>query len=156
METATRSNSDMQMAALAHASPLIGMFVSGGMIGPVIPLLLWISYRESSPWVAHHALQSLALQIVVFVLIFVLVVLPWLLLFAFSFLTMGFGLIIAFPFMFLLIGLGAVLGFVPAIYQAWAAFEVMQGRDFDYLWIGRWSRQQFPALAGSAEDMPKF
>ena len=51
------------MAALAHASALLNLFSGAG--GLIAALVIWLTQKEKSAWVAFHALQALVFQAVV-------------------------------------------------------------------------------------------
>ncbi len=51
------------MAALAHGSAVLNLFA--GIGGLIAALVIWMTQKEKSAWVAFHALQSLVFQAVV-------------------------------------------------------------------------------------------
>lgn len=103
---------------LSHVSvlawPLTGFL-------PVAPLIVWLVYKDRSPRVGFHALQSLWYQV------------AWLVLgtiggflgTVFTLLTLGIGIIVVAP-------LALVLGLVPFVHQLYAAYKVSQGEDYRY------------------------
>ena len=56
------SNEEMDMAALAHASVVLG-FITSGLAGIVVALLIWLSYKDRSDYVATQSLQAMAFQL---------------------------------------------------------------------------------------------
>ncbi|MGF1473456.1 MAG: DUF4870 domain-containing protein [Rubrobacteraceae bacterium] len=106
---------------LSHVSvlawPLTGFL-------PVAPLILWLIYKDRSPRVGFHALQSMWYQISWFVLGIVGGVVGTL----FTVLTLGLGIFLVAP-------LAAVLGLVPFVHQLYAAYKVSQGVDYRYPFI---------------------
>jgi uncharacterized Tic20 family protein len=110
----------------------------GGMIAAAV---IWLTQREKSAWVGFHGLQSLLFQTAQFVIIFLVVVVVWILGFAFSFLTIGFGAIIAVPVMILSLFAGIALIGGGLVYSLYGAYQVYQGREFQYIWLGDWIRQ---------------
>lgn len=106
---------------LSHVS-VLAWPVTGFL--PVAPLILWLLYKDRSPRVGFHALQSLWYQVAWLVLGtiggFVGVI--------FSVLTLGLGAFIVAP-------LAAVLGLVPFVHQLYAAYKVSQGIDYRYPFI---------------------
>ena len=53
---------EMNMAALAHASVLLG-FITGGLAGVAIAFIIWLIYKDKSRYVAFQAVQAVALQL---------------------------------------------------------------------------------------------
>lgn len=55
------------LAGLAHGSILLGIF-TGGIGGIVTALIIWLTQKEKSPYVAGQALQALVYQSVTYLL----------------------------------------------------------------------------------------
>lgn len=106
---------------LSHVSvvawPLTGFL-------PVAPLIVWLLYKDRSPRIGFHALQSLWYQVAWLVLGTVGGFLATM----FTLLTLGLGIFVVIP-------LAAVLGLVPFIHQLYAAYKVSQGIDYRYPFI---------------------
>ncbi|CAN5222618.1 hypothetical protein BH24ACT16_BH24ACT16_05610 [soil metagenome] len=108
-------------SALSHLSVLVWPVT--GLL-PVAPLIIWLVYRNSSPRVGFHALQSVWYQA------------AWLALGAvggvaatvFLTLTLGLGILLVAP-------LAAVFGILPFVHQLYAAYKVSQGVDYRYPFI---------------------
>ena len=123
------TNEEMTVAALAHASVLLG-FASGGLAGVAIAFLVWLVYREKSRYAAFQALQALVFQ------------LAWMagtivaaLAMALSILTIcliPLGLLLAV----------VVLPFAGLFYGLYAAYETYYGADFLYWKVGEFVQQQ--------------
>jgi uncharacterized Tic20 family protein len=129
------------LAALAHGSALLNL--AGGIVGIIAALVIWLSQKEKSPWTAFHGLQSLVFQVAILILTVLVVGGVWILGFAFSFITVGFGTFIAVPLMILVFFGGfAVMG-AGMIYSLYGAVQVYQGQDFRYIWIGDWVYRRF-------------
>ena len=106
---------------LSHVSvlawPLTGFL-------PIAPLIVWLLYKDRSPRIGFHALQSLWYQV------------AWLILgtvggflaTVFTLLTLGLGIFVVAP-------LAAILGLVPFAHQLYAAYKVSQGIDYRYPFI---------------------
>ncbi len=130
-------------AAFAHASAALNLISGfGGVIGA---LVIWLMQKEKSPMVAFHALQALAFQGAQTLIIMVFVGGTWIVGFALSFLTLGFGAIIAVPLMFITFALGMLLWFGGLVYSLYGAYQVYEGRPFRYLWLGDWLAQRVSA-----------
>lgn len=106
---------------LSHVSvlawPITGLL-------PLAPLIIWILYRDRSPAVSFHALQSLWYQVAWLVLGIVGGVIGTL----FTILTLGIGAALVVP-------LGGILGLVPFAHQLYAAYKVSQGEEYRYPFI---------------------
>lgn len=147
---------DLTIAALAHASILVTFLIgvgSGGLgaiLGVLIPLAIWYSYREKSTYTANQALQATVYQVasVLAVLAFAvvgatLVVVSWTVAGALAAVLIGLCLM---PFALLVtLLLAAVLLVLPIVllvYGLYAAYETYHGRDFRYKWVADWIDQQ--------------
>ena len=154
-EEITAPTDEWTAAALAHASVLLTLILGlgggvGALIGPVVPLAIYLGYRERSRFVAFHALQSLVYQ-VAGVLVYVVlaavmgggVALAWMISGLLSavlvgLLLMPFALLATLLMVFLLLGAPfAWLG-----YGLYAAYQVYQGRNFFYWLIGEWLERE--------------
>ena len=131
------------MAALAQVTVLLPL------IGVIAPIVIWVTQREKSKYVAFQALQAVLYQL--------LIVLWWVLgmgcymvsIFGMFALTIPLasassssqaGLLAMIPVLFPFGVMGLmILGFlVFIIYGCVAAVLVFQGRNFRYLLIGNW------------------
>jgi hypothetical protein len=122
-------------AALAHASTLLSLAGGLGLIGA---LVIWLTQKDTSRWVAFHALQSLIFQGATLLAIVVFVGVTWTLGFVFSAVTLGFGALVAVPFMFITFAIGGLFWLAGLIYGLYGAYQVYEGREFRYLWVGDW------------------
>ncbi len=106
---------------LSHVSvlawPLTGFL-------PIAPLIVWLFYKDRSPRIGFHALQSLWYQVAWLVLGTV----GGFLATVFTLVTLGLGIFVVAP-------LAAVLGLVPFVHQLYAAYKVSQGLDYRYPFI---------------------
>ena len=112
-------------SVLAHLSIFLNLFT--GFLGPVAALVIWLVYRDRSPKVAFHALQSMWYQVAWLVLLGA----GW----AFT------GLLMLILIGFLLVPVMALLTLVPFVQAAYAAYRV--SRDADY---------RYPVVADLMED----
>ena len=137
---ALRSRDERTWAALAHACTWLNFATGlGGLIGAAA---IWLVKKEESDWIAFHGLQSLAFQAAQLVITLVVVGGTWILGFAFSLLTLGFGTLIAVPFMFLTFFLGIAVMIGGLVYSLVGAYRVYEGQEFRYLWLGDWVAAQ--------------
>ncbi len=118
-------------AMLAHLSVLINLFT--GILGPVAAFVIYIVYKDRSRYVAYHAMQSLLLQLIVWVGGGVVIGAAWAVTGLLSVVLIG----------FLLMPFACLLSFIPLIapvYGIIAAIQTSQGADFKYWLIGDWVR----------------
>jgi uncharacterized Tic20 family protein len=124
-------NEEMDMAALAHASVLLG-FITSGLAGIVVALLIWLSYKDRSDYVATQSLQA-----VVFQLLLIPVTIVGGLAIVLSALT-----ICLIPLALMLIPLLVGLPLAELVYGLYAAYQTYYGADFDYWIVGQFVRDQ--------------
>ena len=120
MQTTTMGPKDENTwSVLAHLSVLLNLFT--GFLGPVAALVIWLMYRDRSPRVSFHALQSLWYQV------------AWVMILAAGWTVASLLTIILIGF--LLFPVMIVLTVVPFVHMAYAAYKVSQGIDYRYPWI---------------------
>ena len=147
-EQATVTRDERTLASLAHGSILLGLF-TGGVGGIIAALVIWLSQKEKSDYVAEQSIQALVYQAVTLLI------------------TMAFWCCWGLLWMFLmfapLIGnpeayngdppatlwLGLFLMIVPLgvwgltiLYALYAAVRCFGGHDFKYAVIGNWLQSQ--------------
>lgn len=108
-------------AMLSHLSVFLNLF-TGFVGGPIASFIIWLVYRDRSPRVAFHALQSTWYQI------------PWLVV-----LWVGWGIswmLTAVLVGFLMMPVMLVITAIPFIHSAYAAYRISEGQDFKYPVIG--------------------
>jgi uncharacterized Tic20 family protein len=130
------SSDERTWAALAHASALLN--AATGMGGLVAAAVIWLTQKEKSAWVAFHGLQSLVFQAAQSLIVFLVVGVVWIVGFAFSFITIGIGTIVAVPVMIVSMFLGIAFMMGCLVYSLYGAYQVYEGREFRYIWIGDW------------------
>ena len=123
LRTTTMSPKDENTwSVLAHLSVFLNLFT--GFLGPVAALVIWLVYKDRSPRVGFHALQSLWYQV------------AWLAIFIFAGLlgviltlvTLGLALLVLVPLAFL----APLFGLIPFVHQIYAAYRVSRGEDYRY------------------------
>lgn len=138
MNTSPASD-DKIMAALAHGSIFLAF------LGPVIPLVVWISQRRKSRYVRFHALQAMGYQALLFWL--------WI---AGIILIVALTICLAFPLSIFILKDSDNAGIVPFIIQIFIFISIfglmglsfltgilgavfcLLGREFRYPIIGKW------------------
>ena len=138
------SQDERTMAALAHGSILLGVLTSG--IGGILAaMIIWITQREKSAYVAYQSLQAMVYQIIV-LLLTVIGFCLWGVLFMFMIAlpsmanpdlyqnapppSIWFGMVL------LVCPCGLCLGTI--LYGIWGAIRCLGGSDFTYIGIGKW------------------
>ena len=103
-------------SVLAHLSMFLNLVT--GFLGPVAALIVYLVYRDRSPGVAFHALQSMWFQIGWLVIVAV----GWILTTLLMVVVVG----------FLLIPVMIVVSVVPFAHAGYAAYKVSQGEEYRY------------------------
>jgi len=122
---------ERQWAMFAHLSILLNLVT--GFLGVVVPLVVYMIYKDRSRYVAYHSLQSLIFQLVWWVGGGFLIGAAWAITGVLSAVLIGL-LCIPVALVFSLIPLAA-LG-----YGIYGGVQVSQGRDFKYWLVGDWVR----------------
>lgn len=116
----TMSASDEKLwSMLAHLSTLLNLVT--GIGGPVAALVIWLVYKDRSPRVGFHALQSLWYQVAWIGIILVYSVVSTIL----TIVVIGIFMLFLIP----------VLALIPIVHQCYAAYKVNQGVDYRYPFI---------------------
>ncbi len=118
-------------AMFAHLSVLINLVT--GILGPVVAAIIYFAYRDRSRYVAYHAMQSLLLQLIVWVGGGIIIGGAWLITGLLSLVLIGLCLI---PFAIAI----SFLPVVAPVYGIVGAVKTSQGDDFRYWLIGDWVR----------------
>lgn len=135
---------DKIMAALAHISAILPF------MGVIAPIIIWVTQKDKSEFVAFQALQAVAYQL--------LMILAWFIgmgCYMLSFLTIFLGIpfagsnggrinpafaplfAVGFVTPFLIFGAIFIGGAFFIIYGIIAAVQVFRGKDFRYMIIGK-------------------
>jgi uncharacterized Tic20 family protein len=115
-QAAMGAQEEKSWSVLAHLSVFLNLFT--GFLGPVAALGIWLVYRDRSPKVAFHALQSMWYQVAWLVVLGI----GW----AFT------GLLMLILVGFLLVPVMAIVTLVPFANAAYAAYKVSRGIDYRY------------------------
>ena len=143
------------VAALAHASILLTLILAsaggvGALVGLLVPLVIYLSHRERSRFVAFHALQALVYQgagvLIYLVLVIILVVAvtaAWIISGLLSAVVVGFLLMplaLLLTLAMVIVLLGAPLAW--AAYGLYAGYQAYQGNHFRYWLLGEWIEKE--------------
>lgn len=138
-EAARPSQSDCNLAALAHGSTLLNLFPGLGILAA---LLIWLNVKERSRYAGFQSLQALAFQVAVLLATLlggILVAVGWVVSGLLAAVLVGCLLM---PFALLLtiaVGLVPIAGLV---YGLVGAYEVYYGHDFRYWLVGEWLERE--------------
>jgi uncharacterized Tic20 family protein len=150
--TPETTSEERTWAALAHASTLLTMLVSlmtlgvGGLLFVFVPFIIYLVYKDKSDYVAYHAAQSFALQIVGTVGLFVAVlagtivlILLWVIAGVLSIILVGLllipvALVLTVAFALLIVAAPFVIGG----FSIAATIETGGGKDYRYPYLGDW------------------
>ena len=141
------------MAGISHISALIPM------MGLFAPIIIWVTQKDKSEYVAFQSLQALAYQLSMILAYFI----GWGC-YMFSF----FGIFTAIPFMppegstspgsplvmipmilpFIVMGGIFLCGFLLIVYGIIGAVQTFQGKPFRYLLIGKWVERYLEGKPG--------
>lgn len=106
-------------SVMAHLSVFLNLIT--GFLGPVGALVIWLMYRDRSPRISFHALQSLWYQVAWMVILAV----GWTVATVLTVVLIGFLL---FPVM-------AILTLVPFVHMGYAAYKINGGVDYRYPFV---------------------
>src|SRR3712207_680352 len=102
---------------LAHLSMFLNLVT--GFLGPVAALVIWFVYRDCSPKVAFHALQSMWYQV------------GWLVILAVGWTVTALLLVVLVGFA--LIPVMVIVSVVPFVHAGYAAYRVSKGENYRYV-----------------------
>jgi uncharacterized Tic20 family protein len=139
-------------AAMAHASTLLSIVAGlgtgglGSLLLVLIPLGIYLAFRERSRFVAFHALQATTMQLggLIFyalglIVLIVATVLAWVVTALLSMVLVGILLIpLALIVTVLLVLFSLLFPLAMIGYALYAAVETGRGVDLHCVWIGEW------------------
>jgi uncharacterized Tic20 family protein len=129
--TTVPTSDEKTWAMLAHLSALVNLFT--GILGPVVAGVIYLAYKDRSRYIAYHALQSLVLQLIVWVGGGTIVAIAWTVTGLLTFVLVGLCLV---PFAIAL----SLIPVIAPVYSIVGAIQTSQGADFKYWLIGDWTR----------------
>lgn len=122
---------ERQWAMLAHLGVLANLF--SGFLGPVVPLAIYLIYKDRSRYVAYQSLQGLIFQLIWWVGGGVLAGIAWAITGTLSAVLIG---LLCIPFACVI----SAMPLVALVYGVYAGIQCNQGADFKYWLIGDWFR----------------
>lgn len=124
-------NEERQWAMFAHLGVLANLF--SGFLGPVVPLVIYMIYKDRSRYVAYQSLQALIFQLIWWIGGGVIAGISWAITGALSALVIG----------ILCIPISCVFSAMPLValgYGIYGGIQTSQGQDFKYWLVGDWVR----------------
>lgn len=122
---------ERQWAMIAHLG-VLGNLITG-FLGPAIPLVIYLMYKDRSRYVAYQSLQALIFQLVWWVGGGILTGVVWTITGALSAVVIG---IVCIP-------IACAVSLMPLValgYGVYGGIQTNQGQDFQYWLIGGWVR----------------
>ena len=119
-------------AMLAHLSVLINLIT--GSLGPAVALVIFLIFKDRSRYVAFQALQATLFQLVWWLGAWVVLGTLWAITGLLSIVLIG---LLCIPFVCVL----SLLPVYPLVHGTIGAIQCSSGDDFEYFWIGPWTRR---------------
>jgi uncharacterized Tic20 family protein len=142
------TQSERNLAGLAHAGVLVGLFTNG-MGGIGVALVIWLIQKEKSAYVAAQALQALVYQVATLI-VTMLAWCCWTVLWLALIMPPIFANPAAYdnalppgfwPGMILMVIPFGIWG-LTVLYGLWGAVRCLGGHDFKYAILGGWLARQ--------------
>jgi len=130
-QTPLTESEERQWAIFAHLSVLVNLV--SGFLGPLVPLIIYMIYKERSRYVAYQSLQALIFQLVWWIGGGAITAVAWTITGTLSAVIIG---IICIP-------IACIISLMPLValgYGIYAGVQTSQGQDFKYWLIGDWVR----------------
>lgn len=122
---------ERQWAMIAHLGVLFNLV--SGFLGPLVPLIIYMIYKDRSRYVAYQSLQGLVFQLIWWVGGGALAGVTWAA-------TSILGVVLIGLLCIPLACLFSALPLVALIYGVYGGIQCNQGEDFKYWLIGDWFR----------------
>ncbi|GAB4542333.1 MAG: hypothetical protein Fur002_12360 [Anaerolineales bacterium] len=122
---------ERQWAMIAHLGVLANLIT--GLLGVVVPLVIYMVYKERSRYVAYQSLQALIFQLIWWVGGGIIAGVAW---------TVS-GILTAVFIGLLCMPIACVFSLMPLValgYGIYGGVETSQGKDFKYWLVGDWVR----------------
>ena len=122
---------ERQWAMVAHLGVLVNLV--SGILGPAVPLGIYMIYKDRSRYVAYQSLQALIFQVIWWVGGGILAGIAWAITGALSAVIVG---LVCIPF-------ACVISAIPLAalgYGIYGGIQTNQGQDFKYWLVGDWVR----------------
>jgi uncharacterized Tic20 family protein len=129
--TQLSADEERQWAMIAHLGVLANLF--SGFLGPAVPLIVYIIYKERSRYVAYQSLQALIFQLIWWVGGGIIAGVAWAITGVLSAVVIG----------VLCIPIACIFSAMPLValgYGVYGGIQTSQGQDFKYWLVGDWVR----------------
>jgi uncharacterized Tic20 family protein len=160
LDSLTPSQDERVMAALAQVSVLVPF------LGVIAPIVIWVTQKDKSRYVAFQSLQAIAFQLTMVLAWFVgmgCYMCSFFSMFLIIPLASAFGdsqsvsPLVGLPFLapFMILAAFFVGGFLFILYGIIAAIMTFQGKPFRYAIIGRWVERFLQAKQEVVSEQPQ-
>ena len=122
---------ERQWAMIAHLGVLLNLL--SGFLGPIVPLAIYMIYKDRSRYVAYQSLQALIFQLIWWVGGGIIAGVAWAITGVLSAVVIG----------LLCIPIACVFSAMPLValgYGIYGGIQTSQGQDFKYWLVGDWVR----------------
>jgi uncharacterized Tic20 family protein len=122
---------ERQWAMIAHLGVLVNLI--SGILGPAVPLGIYMIYKDRSRYVAYQSLQALIFQLIWWVGGVILSGIAWTITGALTAVFIG---VLCIPF-------ACIISAMPLValgYGIYGGIQANQGQDFKYWLVGDWMR----------------
>jgi uncharacterized Tic20 family protein len=122
---------ERQWAMIAHLGVLVNLV--SGFLGPLVPLAIYMIYKDRSRYVAYQSLQALIFQLIWWVGGGIIAGVVWAITGVLSTVLIG---LLCIPF-------ACVFSAMPLValgYGIYGGIQTSQGQDFKYWLVGDWMR----------------
>jgi len=122
---------ERQWAMIAHLGVLVNLV--SGFLGPLVPLAIYMIYKDRSRYVAYQSLQALIFQLIWWIGGGILAGIAWAITGALSAIIIG---LLCMPIACIF----SAMPFVALGYGVYGGIQTSQGQDFKYWLVGDWMR----------------
>ena|SRR5688572_32502649 len=122
---------ERQWAMIAHLGVLVNL--ASGFFGPVVPLGIYLIFKDRSRYVAYQSLQALIFQLIWWIGGSILAGVAWAITGILSTVIVG---VLCIPFACIF----SVMPLVALGYGIYGGIQSSQGQDFKYWLVGDWLR----------------
>jgi uncharacterized Tic20 family protein len=122
---------EKQWAMIAHFSILTNLL--SGFLGPIVPFVIYLVYKDRSRYVAYQSFQAFIFQLIWWVGGWAIAGIAWTITSVLSTLIIG---LICIPFACIF----SILPVVALGYGVYGGIQTNEGQDFKYWLIGDWVR----------------
>ena len=122
---------ERQWAMIAHLGVLLNLV--SGFLGTVVPLAIYMIYKDRSRYVAYQSLQALVFQLIWWVGGMIITSVAWAITGILSAVVIG---LLCIPF-------ACIVSLMPLValgYGIYGGIQASQGQDFKYWLVGDWVR----------------